>query len=274
MSKTVVIVQARMGSSRFPGKVLHPLLGQPMLLWHLDRLRQMETPCDVVVASPDTLEDAQIKALCERHGHHCELIAGDQNDVLARYEAVATLYEADTIVRTTADCPLIDPDLIDAMLHAFHLHDTQLDHMGIGEMDPDWPDGVDAEVIRAGALTIADFETTIDWHKEHVTPYLYKNPNRFACATFPCPFQLGHYQWSVDTLEDANYVEQLLWHVVTRWGMDFRTKDLWQVHIAVPELEAMNALRPPRNHAYKEQVARETSLRLVRKTLHIPMGLN
>jgi spore coat polysaccharide biosynthesis protein SpsF len=253
----LVVVQARMESQRFPGKVLAPLLGQPMLLWTLARLQQLRTPHTLVVACPDTeATHTQLVPALVPHGYVVEIVEGDPTDVLHRFAVVAARYGAQEIVRLTGDCPLIDPGIIDAML-AYH-HWSALprpDHTGIAA---EWPDGLDCEVMSREALDCADAEATLPHEREHVTPFLWATPGRFRCATLPCPFALPQYQWSVDTPEDLRLIAKLLTYTLIRVGHGFTWQDLWTTLVCCPTLREHLLARPARNGAYVTQVANAT----------------
>ncbi len=255
----VFIVQARAGGFRFPGKMLAPLLGQPLLLWHLSRLSRVEIPHTLVVACPDTPGNEAIADLCKKHGYLCELVPVPENDVLARYAWVAQKYDATEIVRTCADCPCLDPCIVfDLIVSHWHPKERS-DHTGIAAC---WPDGQDCEIFSRQALDMANAEATSISDREHVTPWIWSQPDRFRLATLPCPFDLSAAQWStsVDTSEDLRLVEHFVMYTLPRIGMTFGWRDLWATLRLEPWLADRMAARQPRNQAYVEQVAKEQGI--------------
>lgn len=248
MSTTAIVVQARAGGSRFPGKMLAPLLGQPLILWTLQRLAAVYGPGAIIVALPPGDAHAPLGAVCERHGYAVLQPAVPETDVLARYQAIAEEEGLDTIVRVTGDCPLIDPQVVRGCLRAFET--GHYDHLGIAA---EWPDGMDCEAFSRLALDVADAEATDAADREHVTPYLWRQPQRFVCGTYPCPMDLTAYQWSVDTPGDLRLVEDLLKRVLRQAGVGFGWRDLWLALEESPGLKSRMLSRPPRNQAYVTQ---------------------
>ena len=253
----VIIVQARAGGTRFPGKVLMPLLGQSLLLWVLDRLSHVQVPHELVVACPDTPGNEAIAELCDNHGYPCELVPVPENDVLARYVWVADKYNARDILRCTADCPLIDPRVIDQLV-AFHRWHTlpRYDHTGIGSY---WPDGQDCEIISRNAHEIAHREGIPPSEREHCSSFIWSHPERFHLGNFPCSFDLSWQKYSVDIPEDLDHVERLLGFCIDRYGHIFGWREIWHAITCYKGIEASMRANV-RNIAYVEQVAKERGL--------------
>ena len=253
----LVVVQARYESTRFPGKVLAPLLGQPMLLWQLLRLQHLRTPHTLVVACPDTEgTHEQILPALVPHGYTVEIVDGDPNDVLRRFAVIAERYQAQEVVRLTGDTPLLDPAVVDELIAYHHWYSVpRADHTGIAA---EWPDGMDCEIVSWDALALAYAEASSAAEREHVTPFIWGTPDRFRCATLPCPLDLTTYQWSVDTPYDLTIVGQLLKRTLTRVGFGFTWQDLWLTLELFPLLKQQMLARPARNRAYAIQVAAET----------------
>ena len=261
----LIIVQARMASTRFPGKVLAPLLGQPMLLWQLDRLSRVQTPHTLVVGTSAAPENAPLVELCQRHGYRIQASTGiAEDDVLGRFHTIAEAYpEAQEIVRVTGDCPLIDPVIVDALIAQHRGHNmtdalqrdgywhTPIDHTGIAA---EWPDGQDCEIFSRTALDLADVEATASHDREHVTPWIWSQPEMFRCKTLPCPLDLSWMQTSVDTQDDLTMVQHLLDWILTDVGFSFGWRDIWRYIVKSPMLRVWQQRRPPRNQAYVTQV--------------------
>jgi spore coat polysaccharide biosynthesis protein SpsF len=217
MMRTVCIIQARMGSTRLPGKVLRPLLGRPMLWWVVHRARQARLLDEVVVATTLDARDDQLDDLCCREGWGC--FRGSEEDVLDRYYQAAKHVEADVVVRITSDCPLIDPRVIDHVTAAYFAGFPHPDYVSIFEPRT-YPRGLDTEVFSMKALETAWREDTSAW-REHVTPYIYRNPDRFRLLSVCNPVDYAHHRWTVDTPEDLELVTRIYEHFGHgdfRWG--------------------------------------------------------
>lgn len=242
----VVVVQARMQSQRFPGKILAPLLGQPMLLWQLERLSRLDIPHTLVVATPDEgAPSRDLQARLATHGYECMIYPGDANDVLGRFAYVAAETEATKLVRLCGDCPLLDPGVV-AQLVIYHDWQTrQADHTG---MDACWPDGQDCEVFMRNALERAQADATDATDREHLA-YFWTHQAQFRCATMPCPYDLRWMCHSVDTPEDLRLIESLLTIVLERAGARFTWQDIWYAVMQSPWIEQQMRQRQ-RNAGY------------------------
>lgn len=260
MGNTLIIVQARMGGTRYPGKVLASLGGQPMLLWQLLRLTQVPE-ANLVVAMPRTEENLPLIDLCERHGYAWYAPDCPEEDVLGRYYLTAKDCHAEMVVRVTGDCPLLDPLVVrGALEYARSFQASELYHVGISEQ---WPDGQDVEVFSMAALAWA-YEQAVDYaDREHVTPYMWRHHDEVACAKIPCPFDLSWQQYSVDTPEDLRVTSLILAACRVRYGLMFGWGEIDQIIREDEALVAAIAQRPPRNHKYVEQLGAE-SWRVVR----------
>ncbi len=175
----VAIIQARMSSSRLPGKVLLDIAGKPMLQWVVERVRQAPGVSEVVVATTDNPADDPIEEFCVKN--NILIFRGNQFDVLDRYYQTAKLVNADVIVRVTADCPLIDPNEVDNLLNEFF--ERKVD-FAANRLPPPWhrtfPIGLDVEIASFAALERAWNEATEIHDREHVMPYLYEVEGRFS----------------------------------------------------------------------------------------------
>lgn len=207
--KTLIIVQARMTSTRLPGKVLLPLAGEPMLTRLIERLRRVRRADGIVVATTTNATDDPIAALCAQLGVPCH--RGSEHDVLSRYADAARVHGADVVVRITSDCPLIDPALIDQTIAAFD--EGGSDYVS-NMLPPTWPYGMAVEVFSAAALAQAHAEATQAAEREHVTPFLYWHPERYRLRNVASPVDLSHHRWTVDTPEDYALVSRLFEHLM------------------------------------------------------------
>jgi spore coat polysaccharide biosynthesis protein SpsF len=201
---TLCVVQARTGSTRLPGKVLQDLGGRPLLHFMLDRLADLKV--DALVVATSTLDrDDPVAEIAQRAGR--AVVRGSETDVLGRFVTALTEHPADHVVRLTADCPLADPVLIEAVL-ARHL-DRGADYTS-NVFPRTFPRGLDCEVVTAGALRTAHAEATDAAEREHVTPFFYRRPERFALANMRNDLPLGHEGWTVDTAEDLDFVRRIV----------------------------------------------------------------
>ena len=198
---TVAIVQARMGSTRLPGKVLADLAGAPMLQRQLERVRRATSVDRVVVATSTDDTDRPIAELCKSLDVPC--FRGDLNDVLARFLGAIDEFDPEVVVRITADCPLISPLVIDSIVHSFF--ESDCDYLS-NTLEPTFPDGVDVEVVRVSALrALAQLDTDTP-EREHVTLGIYRRPEQFVVRNFTGDPDLSDLRWTVDSPEDLEFV--------------------------------------------------------------------
>ena len=236
MSKVTIIIQARMGSTRLPGKVMSEISGEPML-WHLiDRVKKCRNIDQIVVATTTNKEDRVVKELAEKSG--VKVYCGSESDVLDRYYQTAMLHGADVIVRITADCPLIDPYLIDRMVKYFEDNRDKLDYVGMGEPNP-YPDGLDTEVFSFKILEKTWKEAKLKSEREHVTPYIWKNTDLFRIGSIPLDKDLSMLRWTVDEEKDLRFVREVYKHLYKE-GSLFATEEILELLLRMPELLDIN----------------------------------
>ncbi|MBV8756664.1 MAG: aminotransferase class III-fold pyridoxal phosphate-dependent enzyme [Deltaproteobacteria bacterium] len=180
--KVAAVVQARMSSTRFPRKVVAPLAGVPVAVYILQRLAKAKRVSDVLLATSTSPDDAELAQIVEANGFR--VYRGSLEDVLTRFVEAARLASPDVVVRITGDCPLVDPDTLDAMLA--HFESAQLDYLS-NVSPPTYPDGLDIEICRMSALETALREARPGHQREHVTPFLRENPARFRLGNFTNP---------------------------------------------------------------------------------------
>ncbi len=209
--KIVAIIQARMGSNRLPGKVLMDLAGEPMLGRCVNRVRRAHTVDEVVIATTVEPADEVIVNLCIERGWAC--FRGSETDVLDRYYRTAQIHQADIIVRITSDCPLIEPEVIDRVVQEFLQRQPQVDYASNTLSDSrTFPRGLDTEVMNFEGLERAWREDDNPAWREHVTPYLYRNPNLFWLFRVTNEVDYSHLRWTVDTPEDLAFVRRVYDH--------------------------------------------------------------
>ena len=196
---TVAILQARLGSTRLPGKVLMPILGRPMLAHLLHRVRQMETADAIVVATSEKPQDDPIPTYLGEHHPDVVVFRGSETDVLSRFHGAASATDARVVVRITADNPLFDPVTADRLVRL--LPDGPFDYAS-NAVRPSFPRGVVAEAFTREALETAHAEATSAYDREHVTAFFYTHPQRFALGRVDLPRDWSHLRLTVDTPED------------------------------------------------------------------------
>ncbi len=247
----LAILQARASSSRLPGKVLAPILGQPMLMRQIERLRRAQTIDRLVVATSDDASDDALAQLCAELGVGCH--RGSLNDVLARFHgACGEFGPARHIVRLTGDCPLIDPAIVDLVIR--HHLASGADYT-TNAVQPTWPDGQDVEVMRAEALQRAFVEGVLPSEREHVTPYIHKHPERFRIEHVKGDQDLSALRWTVDEAADLAMVREVyaaLYPVNPEFGFD----DVMALLKRRPQLADINS-NFRRNEGYAMSIARD-----------------
>ncbi len=233
----VAIIQARMGSSRLPGKVLKQIGGVPMLFREVLRVRRSQSLGQVVIATTTDEGDDAIVDFCTSKGFPC--FRGDPYDVLDRYYQTARLFNAQVVVRLTGDCPLIDPQEIDRTVHAFYKSGADF---AANRLPPPWerttPIGMDTEVVSFNALERAWQEAEEPYAREHVMPYLYEEDGRFKVELVNHEPDLGHLRLTVDTAEDLALVRRIYNHFGNT--DDFSLKDILSLLEKHPEWMAIN----------------------------------
>jgi spore coat polysaccharide biosynthesis protein SpsF len=230
----VAIIQARMGSSRLPGKVLKDLGGETVLARVVRRLQRSRQIARIIVATTTAPGDEVIVAECDRLQALC--FRGAEQDVLDRYYQAARANAADAVVRVTSDCPLIDPELVDETVEVFR--DKHADYAS-NVFPRTYPRGLDTEVFSFDALDRAWREAREAHQREHVTPYLYEHPQIFKLASLSGAADYSRYRWTLDTREDL----ELLRAIYSRFDGrdDFSWKEVLRLMESEPELAELNS---------------------------------
>ena len=229
---TLGIIQARMGSTRLPGKVLRHLGGRSVLSRVARAARESGVLDDLVVATTTEAADDAVAAECERIGVHCS--RGPVDDVLTRFLGVLDEHPADTVLRFTADCPLLDPRLVERAARVFEA--AGVDYLTTS-ITRTLPRGLDVEVVRAGVLSDID-KLAFDHHRTHVTSYVYSHPADFDVIGLTVQPDLSHLRLTLDTEDDWKLIEA----VVDHFGdapVAVRTLADWLAD--QPELAALNS---------------------------------
>jgi len=244
-SNIIAIIQARMGSSRLPGKVLAEIQGKAMIAWVVERARMAKLLDAVVVATTVDTHDDAVAGLCETRGY--PYVRGRAADVLYRYMKAAEMHRADIVVRLTGDCPLIDPGIIDTTIRAFLDSDPPAIYAS-NRIVRTFPIGLDVEVMTLDALKMANQEAREPYHREHVTPYFYEDTGRFPIVSVKADNDYGHYRWTVDTTEDLRFVREIFSRV--KDVNTFTWKEVLAILKAEPELVDIN--RNVRQRTYRD----------------------
>ncbi|PCI43586.1 MAG: acylneuraminate cytidylyltransferase [Alphaproteobacteria bacterium] len=235
------ISQARMTSTRLPGKILKTVYGRSLLDYHTARLLTCDNIDRFVIATTVGKSDDPVAEFCREKNISC--VRGSEDDVLARYYQAVQKYPADIIVRVTSDCPLIDPDLVDLVIGYFLDHRDRYDYITLGSGD--FPRGLDVEVFSFEALEKAHCHGHESHQREHVTPYIYRPGGEFRCGTYPSPEKSGHHRWCVDTPEDFELVANILTAFEGRH--DFSWKDCLFLFDKNPQWRHINSMVRQKN---------------------------
>jgi spore coat polysaccharide biosynthesis protein SpsF len=202
----LAILQARMSSSRLPGKVMAPVLGEPMIARQIERLKRAKRIDKLIVATSTDPTDDELAAFCQDLG--VEVFRGSLEDVLDRYAKALQRYPgATTVVRVTADCPLADPALIDKVIE--HHLDVGADYTSNTLRTRSYPHGLDVEVMRPQALQRAAERARDPYECEHVTPYIYRRPEQFRLAGVAQHRSQAKLRWTVDLPADLEFVRDV-----------------------------------------------------------------
>lgn len=236
--RTIAIVQARMSSKRLPGKVLADLGGQPALGLLLDRLGRASLVDQILVATSDDSSDDVIAEFCR--ARKSAVFRGPLDDVLERYRQAAESVFAEVIVRVTADCPLIDPEIVDGLIHFAQMH--KLAYAGL---DGDFPHGLDCEVFLRSALDAAARIATDAHDREHVTPYLQRNPADFATRRYAPIAGMREERWTLDYAEDLLFLRRVI-EMLGREALIAGYQDVFRTVNSDSDLRAINAVHAAR----------------------------
>ena len=227
------IVQARMSSTRLPGKVLLPLAGRPVLDHVLERLDACTTLHDVVVATSNQSSDDPLEQWCLERG--TAVFRGSLDDVLDRYYQCARSYGANVVVRITADCPAIDPTVVDEVVLGFKNGRYDLFYLG-GE----FPDGLDVSVFSFASIKKAWHEAKLLSEREHVSPYLLNHPELFRIGYIEKFKGQAHHRWTLDEPEDLLFLQAVFESLEQGNRQTFVAEDILELLVREPNLMKIN----------------------------------
>lgn len=252
----LAILQARLSSRRLSQKVLKSILGKPMLLRQVERLKRSKRIDRLIVATSTESSDDDIEKLCSENNIACH--RGKLDDVLDRYYQAAKPLNPKYIVRLTADCPLADPDVIDDVI-SFYMNGN-FDYAS-NTLEPTFPDGLDIEILKYSSLEQTWKEAILPSEREHVTPFIYKNPQRFILGNFEHSSDLSHLRWTVDEPEDFEFVT-LIYEALYHQNSAFSMFDILDLLEKKPELSRINNMYA-RNEGYQKSL--DDDAKIIRK---------
>jgi spore coat polysaccharide biosynthesis protein SpsF len=229
----IAIIQARMGSTRLPGKVLMDLEGETVLARVVSRLRRANLIDDLLIATTDQPADDVIVKECKRCS--VAVFRGDENDVLDRYFRAAQFCRAAIVVRITSDCPLIDPEITDKTVGAFL--DARPDYASNGLVRT-YPRGLDTEVMTLEALERAWRAASEPYQRAHVTPYIYQNEAAFRILPVTGDADYSGHRWTLDTREDLAFIQAMYARVQDRENFGWR--EILSILEREPQLVELN----------------------------------
>ena len=229
------ILQARMSSSRFPGKVLKPLLGEPMLLRQIERVKLSTLIDQLLVATSTTANDDLLVQVCQ--DQDIDVFRGALEDVLDRFYQAALIYKPRQVVRLTGDCPLMDPVLIDNLI-SYHLENC-FDYSS-NTIEPTFPDGLDVEIFSFESLCQAWEEAELPSEREHVTQFMINRPKRFKLGNYKNDTDLSHLRWTVDEELDYELVK-IIFENLYPLNPHFSAEEVLAFLKTKPELNNINS---------------------------------
>ncbi|SFJ77579.1 spore coat polysaccharide biosynthesis protein SpsF [Halobacillus dabanensis] len=234
--KVTAVVQARMGSTRLPGKVLRQVNGKPLLEYQIERMKRSERIDQLVVSTSRRSLDDPIIELCQRL--KVDTFRGSEKDVLGRFYETCAYYKADAVVRLTADCPLIDPAVIDKIIHYFLKKYPRYMYVS-NTRKRSYPRGLDTEVFTYEALKDAYMNANSPHDLEHVTPFIMKRIGDASIAQVLHDSDESHHRWTVDTPEDFQFVSKVLERLYPT-NPTFTFQDILEVLRKNPDWQEIN----------------------------------
>ena len=240
MSRTVAIIQARLNSSRLPGKVLYELAGRPALVLLIERIRRTAGIDEVVLATGDNAGNVALSEIVSALG--VPVFMGPEDDVLARFALAAAEFKADTVVRLTGDCPFADPEVVGSVIAA----------RSAGDFDyctnvhpPTWPDGLDVSVFTRRALDMAHREARLPSEREHVVTWMWKHSpleggSTLRAANIPCPEDMSASRWTLDYAADYRMLRAVIAEIGPDRIVDAGWREINAILARLPEIAEMN----------------------------------
>jgi len=238
--KTVIVVQARMSSSRFPGKVMMPVIGKSLLYRMVERLKMIRHEVQLIIATSQDAVDGAIEQEALKMGIAC--YRGSLNNLLDRHYQAAMLFNADNVVKIPSDCPLIDPDIIDDVLGFFFANPGRYDY--VSNLHPaTFPDGNDVEIMTMACLERTWKEAKRSLELEHTTPYIWENPEKFSIGNLPWntgnDFSMSH-RFTIDYEADYQFIKRVFEELYPE-NPCFSCQDVLNLLAKKPEVYNINA---------------------------------
>ena len=238
--KVVIVVQARMSSTRLPGKILKPILGKTLLSRMIERLQMIRHEATIVIATSDAEQDDIIETEANVIGVPC--FRGSLNNCLDRHYHAGKSYDADVVIKIPSDCPLIDPHVIDQVLDFYFEHEGDYDF--VSNLHPaTWPDGNDVEIMTMDCIEKAWKEASRPLELEHTTPYIWENPDKFRIANVTWPAELDYsmsHRFTIDYPEDYLFINKVYEELYPQKA-NFSCYDILKLLDEQPEIYQINA---------------------------------
>lgn len=241
MSRFVTIIQSRVGSSRLPGKVLLPIAGKPLILRMIERVAFAKLAGKIVVAITDDKLDDELYKLCRQN--NIETYRGNSFDLLDRHYQTAIKYQAEVVLKIPSDCPLIDPEIIDKVIQYYIDHKEKYDYVS-NLHPPSYPDGNDVEVMSFNTLENAWINSKKDFEREHTTPYIWENPDKFRIGNMD--WETGYdysmtYRFTIDYKEDYEFIKRV-YDELYEANKRFNLNDILELLDRKPEIKKINQI--------------------------------
>lgn len=241
VKKTLIVVQARTGSRRLPGKIMMPLAGKPLLIRMIERISLIKTPAEIVVATTNEPDDDSVVKLCKENG--INIFRGSTNDLLERHYKAGIQYDADIIVKIPSDCPLISSDVIDKVLDYYFENEEKYDF--VSNLHPaSYPDGNDVEIMPMQILEQAFKEADKDFEREHTTPFIWERPERFRIGNVKMDGSVDlskTFRFTIDHKEDYNFIRRV-YDELHEKKSNFDLEDILDLLKEKPEIKKINEM--------------------------------
>ncbi len=268
MKKTAIIIQARVGSSRLPGKVLLPLAGRTLLERMVERVAAIKSDCEIIVATTTGIEDDRIRDLCRQIGIRC--FSGNPTDLLDRHFQAAKELQAEVVAKIPSDCPLIDPQIIDRVLEFYF--SGSLDYAS--NLHPaTYPDGNNVEVMPFDTLEEAWSEAALPYELEHTTPFIWERPDRYRIGNVAWETGLDYsmsHRWTIDYPEDYQFIKTIYDELHNEQHPIFSLYDILNLLDAKPNLSSINSkyagVNWYRNHLNELKTITPAQTRIIEST--------
>lgn len=235
--KTVCIIQARMGSTRLPGKVMLDLCGKTVLEHVIQRVKRVKNIDEIVIATTIDKKDNVIVEEAMKCG--VKVFRGSEEDVLSRYYYAAKENKADVVVRITSDCPLIDPEITQRTIDYYLINKDKFDYVS-DTLERTFPRGLDTEIFSFKVLEKAFNEATLQPDREHVTPYIWDNPNMFSLGCYKNDVDYSKYRWTLDTEEDFELIKSIYEYLYPLKRENFNMLNILELYQKDKELIEIN----------------------------------